>query len=232
MPMTAQTRGAGSLAACPARAEVDASALLADWFAHRLLAPMQACDVKQLQTAEGRHFVRSLGDALDCEAAAHALLAAAGDAPAVAEVRLSRDYLLLFEGINGPKSISLYESSHCGNGVGLFGAPFVEMQEILRALDIRLDDPCREPPDHLAIELAALAKALRLGKRDIADGLVTRLCRWTPSIGGAVTTSPHCGFYRHLFALLDAFLVATASLLRPTADRAPHAYQEADHARH
>jgi TorA-specific chaperone len=195
--------------------ETEAMALLSDWFAHMLLAPMDVGDVRQLR-ATGRHFVIALGQALHCETSVDALLDAVdhGTEEEI-EVQLSRDYVQLFEGVAGPKSISLYESSYCGEGRGLFKRPFVEMQETLRVFDIRIDHPCCEPPDHLAIELAALAKAARLGQPAVLDGLIARLRGWTPSVAAAVRRSPHGSFYRHLFALIDAFLTLIASPQRP-----------------
>lgn len=226
MHMTDHPRLTGGDAAPRLTAETQATALLADWFAHLLLAPIDTSDIRQLRMTK-HSFVIALGQALDREATVDLLLGAV-DHGTVEEIetRLSRDYVRLFEGVAGPKSISLYESSYCGEGPGLFNRPFVEMQDVLRMLDIRVDGTCREPPDHLAIELAAFAKALRLGRPDVADELAVRLRGWVPSVAAAV--APHGGFYLHLFALLDAFLSLIASPAWPLGRQAPR-HHEAHH---
>ncbi|MGU3492400.1 molecular chaperone [Xanthobacteraceae bacterium A53D] len=219
----------GVAAARPPVDEMRATACIADWFAGLLLAPPDTAAVERQQGAQALAFIQGLGEDLERRSAASALCDVLASGPAdKLSARFGHHYVLLFEGVSGPKSISLYESSYCGEGSGLFNAPFVAMQEILRALDIRVDGPCREPPDHLAIELAALATALRQGRPDIAASLATQLRGWVPAVAVAVSRSPHGGFYAHVFALLDAFLAA-ASLSWPLPGPAPLFHQEASH---
>ncbi|GGF68845.1 DMSO-membrane protein [Azorhizobium oxalatiphilum] len=229
MPKIAHPDLTGGPAARDPSEEAQAMALIANWFSGLLLAPLDAAGIERHRRLQARAFVHTLGVELDCGSAAAALTEALGSGtPEQAEARIAHQYVLLFEGVSGPKSISLYESSYCGEGPGLFNAPFVAMQETLRALDIRVDGPCREPPDHLAVELAALARALLLDRPDEAAGLLGRLRGWAPSVATAVARSPHGGVYAPLFVLLDAFLVS-ASQPCPIPGPAPLSHQEAPH---
>ena len=83
-----------------------------------------------------------------------------GCAAAVA-LQLGRAFTQLFDGIAGSKAVSLYESGHVGVSRRLFQAPVVSMGRLLRKSDLSIDDRFCEPPDHLSIELALLARLIR-----------------------------------------------------------------------
>lgn len=192
--------------------ERELTATVADWFGRLLLAPMDeaSLDVHRSETMRG--FLFDLGLSLDRVAAAQAFERFLSDAPlASTAARMGHAFVLLFEGVAGPNAISLYESAWSGEG--LYQTPFVEMMAILRALDVSVGGTCCEPPDHVGLELAALAEALRQANTDLADRLAQRLRGWIPHVASAVAARADAAPYRELFVLLDAFV----SLLPPAA---------------
>lgn len=194
--------------------DLEATAAVAGWFGQLLLAPVAEAAIDAHRSDTMQRFMLDLGVSLDRSAAAEALALFFRDAqPAWTEARMGHAFVLLFEGVAGPNAISLYESAYSGDGTSLYQTPFVEMQAILRELDVTVSGTCREPPDHLGLELAALAEALRQRKADLADRLTARLRGWVPTVARAVAARPGTRPYREIFALLDAFL----SLLPTTA---------------
>jgi len=75
-------------------------------------------------------------------------------------VALQRRYTALFEGVFPRRSTLPYASAWQGSG-RLYDAPVARMQQLLQTLGMTLAQTNHEPPDHLAVQLAALAQALR-----------------------------------------------------------------------
>ncbi|AJK48242.1 TorD/DmsD family molecular chaperone [Burkholderia plantarii] len=192
----------------PARAdEREAAAAVADWFGRLLLAPLDAATIEILRNDTLHHFLLDLGRALGQPAAAQALSRFLREPPPErAAARMGHRFVRLFEGVAGPDTIPLYESAHAGEGPGRYRTPFLEMQAVLRELDVAVDGTCHEPPDHLGLELAALAEALRQQKPVLADQLAARLRGWVPNIARALAARHDTGPYGELVTLLDAFL--------------------------
>ncbi|ACR30662.1 TorD/DmsD family molecular chaperone [Burkholderia glumae] len=187
--------------------EREAAAAVAGWFGRLLLAPLDAATIEIHRNDTLHRFLLDLGSALGRPAAAEALSRFLREPSAEhAAARMGHRFVRLFEGVAGPDVIPLYESAHTGDGSSLYRAPFVEMQAILRELDVAVADTCREPPDHLGLELAALAEALAQQKPALADQLAARLRGWVPNIARALAARHDTGPYSELVTLLDAFL--------------------------
>ena len=75
---------------------------------------------------------------------------------------LERTFTALFLGAGGPESLPPYESAHVSHSGLLFQEATGEMQQLLSRLGMSVERRCKEPPDHLAIEVATLAQLLRL----------------------------------------------------------------------
>ncbi|MDR3516964.1 MAG: molecular chaperone TorD family protein [Azospirillaceae bacterium] len=187
-------------------------AVIADWFSRLVLCPLDAAAVRANRSEEMLAFVAGLADELGVPAASRTIIPFLSDqAPEQIERQLGHCYVLLFDGLSGPKAVSLCESAYAGAGGRLFQAPFTEMLALLRALDVSVGGTCREPADHLAIELAALAEATRQGHAALTTPMIRRLSGWVPLVTQAVCRTGLSDFYAVVFTLLDAFVAVLAS---------------------
>jgi TorA-specific chaperone len=202
---------AGLLAAI----ELAGQAATADWFGRLVLQPIDAAAVQANCTGAMLAFIAELGDELGAVPAAQAIIACLrSQAPGQVARRLGHFHVMLFDGVSGPQAVSLCESSYAGEGGGrLQAAPFVDMRAVLRDLDVSVDAVCHEPADHLAIEMAALAEAMRQGNPALIAQMVRRLSRWIPAVAEAVSRAGLSNFHTALFALLDAFVADLGSSL-------------------
>ncbi|TAI61923.1 molecular chaperone TorD family protein [Bradyrhizobium sp. Leo170] len=189
-------------------------AMVADWFSRLILRPLDKEAVLANRFEDMLEFIADLGDELGMEAAAQAIMAFLREhAPEEIEKRLGHVYVVLFEGISGPEAVSLYERSYAGETRRQFQTPLVEILSVLRELDASVGAECREPPDHLAIELGILAEALRQGNHALSRHMARRLSRWVPAVKHAVSRTTRSEFYGAVFALIDAFVSGLASSL-------------------
>jgi TorA-specific chaperone len=189
-------------------------AAIADWFGRLVLRPIDTAAAQANRTSEMLAFIAELGDELGAQPAARAIIGfLSGHAPEQIERRLGHLHVLLFDGVSGPRAVSLCESSYVGEGGRLFQAPFVEMLSVLRELDVSVAAACREPADHLAIEMAALAEAMRQDNPALTTQMVRRLLRWVPAVTETVSHAGISQFHAALFVLLDAFVTGLASSL-------------------
>lgn len=187
---------------------------VADWLAKIFLTPSDRAFVDNLRREETTVLFVELGEIFECRDATGAMLGivSAGEASDVTRV-LERSYTDLFEGISGPTTVLLYESAYYGDGHRLFQEPLSEMNATLQRLDIAIDGGCAEPADHLAIELAALAYALKCGDTEEAAGLIARLRTWAPVLSGRLQTRDQIGFYAAAARLLIAYLSAMSETI-------------------
>lgn len=204
---------------CLAVGEISGLATLADWFGRLILRPMDAATAAANRTDEMLDVIAGFGDAFGVPAAANAMIAFLRQhSPNEIERRLGYRYVVLFDGVGGKRTVSLCENAHAEGGEPLLQTAFASMQAILRTLDVSVDGTCREPADHLAIELAALAEALRQGNVVLTEQLVQRISRWVPAVAEAVchadpSDADQSEFYAAVFELLAAFIADLAASL-------------------
>ncbi|QCN96112.1 hypothetical protein D3093_13070 [Azospirillum argentinense] len=187
-----------------------------DWLARQFLSPPTIEQVEAARTMPGQIALRRFGEALGQPAAADALcqLLAAGS---VADVTLAvqRRHTALFEGIFRQRSVPPYASLWDGTG-RLCGPAVDRMQAALRDLDMRVGADCVEPPDHVAIQLAALAEAMRQRRTATVADLLDQMRVWTGRFAGALIRADGVGYYgnlaRFLLSLLDRIVDGSATV--------------------
>ncbi|MDK9698316.1 MAG: molecular chaperone TorD family protein, partial [Siculibacillus sp.] len=125
-------------------------------------------------------------------------------------VRVATAHRRLFDGLAGPETVPPYESAHVGDG-RLFGRPVAEMERLLAAHDLSVAADAHEPADHLAIELALMARLVSHDHPDRAT-FAARLTGWIPAFARACEAHDRAGFH-----------AAAARLLATLVEReAPH----------
>lgn len=134
--------------------------------------------------------------------------AIAGDDEAAAR-RIAIAHGRLFDGLGGPETVPPYESAHVGDG-RLFGPAVTDMERLLAAHDLSVGGEAHEPADHLAIELALMA---RLAASDHPDRtvLAARLAGWVPRFADACAEHDRCGFHAAAARLLATLVEREAS---------------------
>ncbi|ANB36411.1 TorA-specific chaperone [Rhodovulum sulfidophilum] len=178
-------------------------AFMAEFLASLLLTPPDRDCLQALRSMQGQVSLGRIGGYLGEETAVDAIrqILTAGSAEEVA-VSLERRHTALFEGIFRQRSLPPYASAWDGTG-RLCGPAVGRMQQILRDLDIHLEGTS-EMPDHIGIQLATLAEALRRGRPDIAARLLDEL-DWCARFGAALIKADDTGFYGALARLVLAF---------------------------
>ncbi|AWK89637.1 TorD/DmsD family molecular chaperone [Azospirillum thermophilum] len=137
-----------------------------------------------------------------------AVLAPGSDEEAVS--LLNSSYCQLFLGIGGAAGAPPFESAYRGAG-RLFQEPADSMAELLAACGLKPADGFAEPPDHVAIELSALALLMRPDPgTGVANGpapaLRERLIEWVPAFARACARFDRSDFYAPLAAVLTNLL--------------------------
>lgn len=99
-----------------------------------------------------------------------------------------------------------YESFYMNDQGRLFQEPHIEMTHILSELDVSIVHSCKEPADHLALELAALAEALRQQNFTFIDALSLRLSQWIPQMNTTINRVANNSFYTIILKLLILYL--------------------------
>ena len=195
----------------PAPVDAAARADLADLLAAIFARPLTGAAVAGLRAMATAGLFDEIGAMLGCRSAARRMAAAllVGAPEAVAR-DLQRRHAVLFEGAGGPRTVSLCESAHDENAPRLYGRPVAEMRAVLLRLGMAPAPSCREPEDHLAIQLAALAAALRARDDQAAAALTRRLSRWTPRLRRALGHADPGGFFEAGAAMAAAFAASLA----------------------
>ncbi|CAH2603150.1 Molecular chaperone TorD family protein [Rhodovastum atsumiense] len=201
-------------------------ALIADWLGHLFIAPPDPVRVAGLQRHATNGGLADLAAGLGCPAAGQRMAAMLGVGPAATVApALARCHARLFDGVAGRNTIPPYESAWTGEGGRLFQAPTEEMAAVLRRLDLAVSAECGEPPDHLGIELFALAAALRQGDAGMAADLQRRLATWVPAFAGQVQAADPDGFHAAACTLLAAFLSSLSDSLHAAMPVRPTAFE-------
>ncbi|UXN07619.1 MULTISPECIES: TorD/DmsD family molecular chaperone [unclassified Bartonella] len=190
-------------------------AAILDWFSNLLIAPPDIKLLAEYQTNALSEFLEELGLSLNATKLTGSLTKCLqSNSPEALQGLLSRQYVALFDGFAGPNTVPPYESYYKDAQGRLFQQPYVEMLNILGALDVSVASNCKEPADHLALELAALAEALRQQNSPFIVNLVDRLMSWVPAMGDAVGEKANASFYAELLALLVVYLSSLNSHLQ------------------
>lgn len=178
-------------------------AAVIDWFSRLFIAPLDVKILQSYRTPSFTDFLTDLGEILGTETLISTIIKILHQQPIPdLEQTLSHHYILFFDGCSGPNTIPLCESFYGHNHSHLFQKPCIEMDEILKALDVSIINTCKEPADHLALELAALAEAL--GQQNILfiKKIYTRLSGWVPQINTAIHHITKTSFYTKILELL------------------------------
>lgn len=183
------------------------NAFTAQWLSGLFIGPLERPAVEILRHGAEADFLADLARDLDCARAGHLMQAAlrAGSADEVQRT-LSIGFTRLFEGIHGIQSAPPYESAYTGTSGRLFQHPVKEMDAILARLGVSVAASCREPADHLSIELAALSSALERNDTAMVEMIRGRLLAWTPDFVGRLGRLAPESFYSAAATLVPAFL--------------------------
>jgi len=188
----------------------DVAAELLDWLAGVLCAPMSVEAVGACRSREGVVLFAAIHEELGYMPGIEAMRSVLDtrDSDERLAARLSNRYVRLFEGPGGPATVSLYESTYAGKGRRLHQQPAAAMEALLRRCGMAVRAGHGEPPDHLSLEAALLATLLRIGDRNAADELRTRLLEWVPQVAVACAAADPGGFYRGVLIALHDTLMA------------------------
>jgi TorA-specific chaperone len=176
---------------------------VAEWIGAIFIAPLDTQAVDRMAAEHESGLFEDIGGILDCHQATSQMSdAILADGPG----DISTRYVRLFDGVAGRRTVSLYESYYRSDGMRLFQSPVDEMNAVLRLFDMSIRSGCSEPPDHLSIELAALAAALRLGDEATAFALCDRLETWMPQLRARLNAEDPGGFYSAAAAVADRLI--------------------------
>jgi len=207
------------------------NALIAEWAAGLFMAPLSAAAVTSYRDGLGATFLDILGDERQCEAGARWMQRALMMETSCTTVagKLAATFTVMFDGVSGHRTVSLYESAHVSASGRLFQSPVSDMHLLLRQADMSIDDTCHEPPDHLSIELALWARLMRAGAGRHAQtaAVYHHLMAWVPRFADQCRDADDTGFYAGAAKVLTDFLagqlgafqaVSRGPLLRPMPD--------------
>jgi TorA specific chaperone len=181
-------------------------AFMAEWLAQQFLGAPDAQRLVDMRSASGQVAVQWIGECLEVPAVAASICREVADSPPEAlALTLQRRHTALFEGIFRHRSVPPYASVWDGTG-HLFGPAVEHTRALLRELEVHLAADCCEPPDHIAIQLAALAAALRQAREDLLGELLEAMRGWTGRFGEALIAADGHGFHANLARLLAALL--------------------------
>ena len=194
------------------------NALIAEWLAGLFMAPLSVAAVDSYRQGLGAIFLEALTEEPAFSRGTRQMYSAltVDESSAAAARRLGAAYTTLFDGPAGPDTIPLYESAHISPSGRLFQAATTEMDLWLRQLDVSTATAFREPADHLSIELAVLARLMRLDVDTNAQAelLDAHLLIWTPALEARCCDADRSGFYAGATRVLSAFLLTRRTGLR------------------
>ncbi|MDD7908463.1 MULTISPECIES: molecular chaperone TorD family protein [Pseudovibrio] len=125
-----------------------------------------------------------------------------------AELELATDFASLFLA-SGPGAPLPYASYYTTKGRCLFDAPHERMLERLETAGLAMLGECREPADHLSLQLSYLAELYASDQPLEAPGafIASEMMEWVPLFTGDVARTPtKFGFHKASLKLLNAFL--------------------------
>ena len=190
-------------------------AIIYEWLSGLFEEALPTSRINSYQSGSGAHLLAVLAEDARLRHGVDRMRAALSpDVPADDIARgLERTFTALFLGAGGPDSLPPYESAHVSHSGLLFQEATGEMQQLLSRLGMSVERRCKEPPDHLAIEVATLAQLLRLRAKSDSSALdgtaaafVRRLFAWVSTFSQRCTALDPTGFYAGASMLLLAFL--------------------------
>ncbi|MDR3535690.1 MAG: molecular chaperone TorD family protein [Acetobacteraceae bacterium] len=182
------------------RTPLDATALpLCQFLARLFIAPP---DAKLLQSCRDGVGARLLADCAADPRFAPGTTCLMGALRANCIEALSNAWTLLFSGAGGPANVPPYASAYAEGR--LYGAAAARMQAELSRLDLAVAGDCREPPDHVAIQLTILAELLWREPPETAEAFRRTELAWLPAFCGSCATRDSTGFYAGAALLLAA----------------------------
>lgn len=182
-------------------------AFVSDWLAHKFLHPIDIAEIHAVRSAQGKEALAWIGEVLDEAEVVNAIYIqlSKGDITAVMAV-LQRQYTMLFEGVFRQHNVLPYASAWDGTG-HLFGPAIDRMQVLLTMLNVHVPKDCSEPVDHIAIQLACLAEALRQNNQNYVYEVLKEMESWVNRFTSKLINSE--GFYGNAGRLLIALLNKT-----------------------
>ena len=176
-----------------------------DWLAAQFIRAPQREQVHAARSVVGQMLLREMCDVLGNETLMARLgrHLSEGTEEEVTEA-LQRRYTALFEGVFPRRCALPYASAWQGSG-RLYDAPVARMQKLLQVLDMELAQTCHEPPDHLAVQLAALAQALRQARWPTVQALLVEM-DWMAPFCRAMARLDGEGYYGVMSEVLPVAL--------------------------
>jgi TorA-specific chaperone len=192
-------------------------ALIYEWLAGLFAAALPAAHVASYQRGAGADFLAALAEDRELRPGIDRMrdaLPADRSADEIAAV-LGRAFANLFLGAGGNDALPPYESAHVSDRGLLFQEATAEMDQLLRGLGMSVEAACKEPADHLSVELAAQAHLVRRRASidasapplaEAARDLLDRLLAWVPIFSARCIVLDATGFYAGAAMALTAFL--------------------------
>jgi len=181
--------------------------VIVDWFSRWFIAPADYQLISGCQSNAIYVFLDDLGDTLALNNLSTLIIELfRNHAADEVERLLHQQYVALFDGMSGPKAVPPYESYYFDPHGRLCQTPYIDLLNIMSELDVSVIADCKEPADHLALQLAAFAEALRQQNAMHIEGLHKRLLNWVPHMHTAVQQSANTTFYARLLELLVSYL--------------------------
>jgi TorA specific chaperone len=187
-------------------------ALIAAWLSGLFMAPLPIDAVADYCSSGGARLLEVIGAELGCKPGIDRMRSAltVNVSPTSIARELAIAYTLLFDGVAGPGTVSLYESAYSGTGGRLFQKAAGDMELLLQGFGLSVSEDCCEPPDHLSIELALLSTVLRGNDGDCVASLRDRLLAWVPEFARRCDRVDRSGFYCGAAMVLNDLLRSPA----------------------
>lgn len=194
------------------------------WLAGLFAREMTADAVALYRSADGSALLDALAALPALEPLAQALRArVAMEVPAEVMARdLAGIYGRLFHGAGGRRSAPPCASFYISKTARMMQAEAGDTQSALDALDLRLTDQMREPPDHVAVQLAVMAHLAETNDRAAqADWLAHRLVPWLDAFAARCAQAPRPDIYATAARAAAQFCAADLKQIGGRHDRVP-----------
>lgn len=175
--------------------------------------------IKHYRSDEGRQFFALVAAATTASTAVSKLesLLSDNDDMQSLELDLSGAYSRLFLGAGGKRTAPPYQSVFQSDTARIFQASTVQMEEVLRSLDMRLPEGFVEPADHIAVQLNVMARLIEVGDRARqSDFLMRHLEAWVSRFAEACQAHDTTGFYAAAATILDQWISKDQAALEQT----------------
>ena len=193
------------------------NASIAEWLAGIFVAPPTTGAIINYRQRIGATLFEALAEDAGCVAGAQRMQSVINSEASAAAVarKLAMAFTQLFDGIGGSRTVPPYESAYVDGSGRLFQAPAGELEKLLRQWSVSTATAFREPPDHLSIELALLARLIRdgTGYQQRAALFDEHLMVWAPIFADRCQEYDRTGFFAGAAEVLIAFLTAQRAAL-------------------